>query len=118
MLFFFFFKALGVLRFSIRSVVFVCVRLKVILTTGFNQRVPGCSPLALIPAALRDGGQLRDVSVAVQVLGGAAGHDPLQPSVVGFAALGRGVVRQAQGHALAPEQELAVGDLKAKASSA
>lgn len=83
-----------------------------------RDRVPGCSPLALVPAALRDGGQLRGVPVAVQVLGGAPGHDPLQPSVVGFAALGGGVVRQTQGHALAPEQELAVGDLKAKPSSA
>lgn len=83
-----------------------------------RDRVPGCSPLTLVPAALRDGGQLRGVPVAVQVLGGAPGHDPLQPSVVGFAALRGGVVRQTQGHALAPQQELAVGDLKAKPSSA
>lgn len=49
--------------------------------------------------------------MAVQVLGGAAGHDPLQPPVVGLAALGGGVVRQAQRHLLAPEQQLAVGHL-------
>lgn len=52
----------------------------------------GSSPLALIPAALRDGGQLGDTTVAVQALGGPPRHDPLQLPVVGFAALGRRVV--------------------------
>lgn len=76
----------------------------------------GVSPLALVPAPLRNGGQLRDASGAVQVLGGAAGHDPLQPSVVGFAALGGGVVGQAQCHPLAPQQQLAVADLQEEPS--
>lgn len=71
-------------------------------------------PLALIPAALGDGGQLRDAAVAVQVLGRPAGHDPLEPLVVGLAAFGGGVVRQTQGHALAPQPELAVCNLKPK----
>lgn len=95
----------------------VCARLKVILTTAFRRRSE-VSPLIHVPAALRDGGQLRDASVAVQVLGGAAGHDPLQPSVVGFAALRGGVVGQAQRHPLAPQQQLAVADLKEEPSSA
>lgn len=76
------------------------------------------SPLALIPSAFRDGGQFWDVSVAVQVLGSSPGHDPLQPSVVGFAAFRRGVVWQTQGHTLAPKQELAVPNLEPKHSSA
>lgn len=80
-------------------------------------RAPGCSPPTLVPAALGDGGQLRGASVAVQVLGGAPGHDPLQPPVVGFAALGGSVVGQTQGHTLTPQRELALGDLKAKPSS-
>lgn len=50
--------------------------------------------------------------MAVQVLGSPAGHDPLQPPVVGFAALRGSVVGQTQGHALAPQQELAVCNLK------
>lgn len=72
----------------------------------------GFSPLTLVPAAFGDGGQLGDAAVAVQVLGGPAGHDPLQPPVVGFAALRGSVVGQTQGHALAPQQELAVCNLK------
>lgn len=55
--------------------------------------------------------------MAVQVLGGAAGHDPLQPPVVGLAALGRGVVRQAQRHLLAPQQQLAIGHLETRAAT-
>lgn len=55
--------------------------------------------------------------MAVQVLGGAAGHDPLQPPVVGLAALRGGVVRQAQRHLLAPQQQLAVSHLETRAAS-
>lgn len=59
-----------------------------------------------------DGGQLGNTAVAVQVLGGPAGHDPLQLAVVGFAALWGGVVGQAQGHTLLPQQQLTVCNLK------
>lgn len=55
--------------------------------------------------------------MAVQVLGGAAGHDPLQLPVVGLTALGGGVVRQATRHLLAPQQQLAVGHLETRAVS-
>lgn len=81
------------------------------------QEFMGLSPLALIPSAFRDGGQFWDVSVAVQILGSSPGHDPLQPSVVRFAAFRGGVVWQTQGYALTPKQELAVPNLEPKHSS-
>lgn len=79
--------------------------------------VTGLSPFALIPAAFWDGGQFWDVSVAVQVLGSPPGHDPLQPSVVGFAAFRGGILRQTQGHTLTPKQELTITNLEPKHSS-
>lgn len=71
------------------------------------------SPLALVPAPLRDGGQFGDAAVAaVQALGGPPRHNPLQPPVVGLAAFRGGVVRQALGDSLAPQPQVAVCNLK------
>lgn len=74
--------------------------------------VLGLWPFTLVPAALGNGGQLRDAAVAVEILGGPPRHDPLQLPVVGFAAFRGGVVWQALSHTLAPKQQLTVGNLK------
>ena len=81
-------------------------------------RFLGFSPLTLVPAALWDGGQLRDTAVAaVQVLGGPPRHNPLQPPMVGFTAFRGGVVQQTLSDALAPQQQLAICNLKPNSGS-
>lgn len=98
-----------------RRVGFLFFFLKQTRRQRFRARTCVCElfwPLALVPAVLWDGGKLRHAAVAVQVLCGPPGHDPLQLPVVGLAALGRGVVRQAAGDPLAPPLQLRVGNLK------
>ena len=69
-------------------------------------------PLALIPAGLRYGWQVRDAVVAaVEVLGSSAGNDPHQLPVVRFGALWGGVLHQALSHQPSPPLELRLRDL-------